>query len=348
MIRNNKALWNSPMMKAIRQEPPDRMPVWLMRQAGRYMAEYRAVRESCSFLDLCRNPKLCAEVMRTAVEKLDVDAAIIFSDLLLILEPMGFGLEFRAGDGPIIHGAVREEKDLLRIRELEDLSALSYTFETIAETRRQVDPEKPIIGFTGAPFTLAGYAIEGGSSRNFLKTKTLMYSSPSVWKELMGRIARSAARYLNGQIAAGADIVQIFDSWAGHLGVEDYRRYVLPYTKEMIDQITPDVPVIHFGTGNPELLPLQAEAGGSVIGVDWRIPLNDAWEKIGKDRVLQGNLDPAVLLASPDVIRSEVRRIKKDVAGRPGFIFNLGHGIHKETPVENVIALVKEIHKNEI
>lgn len=334
-------------MKAIRHEPSDRMPVWLMRQAGRYMAEYRAVRERCSFLDLCRNPELCAEVMQTAVEKIGVDAAIIFSDLLLVLEPMGFGLEFSPGDGPIIHGPVREENDLLRVRELHDLSPLHYTFETIAATRRRIDPIKPVIGFTGAPFTLAGYVIEGGSSRNFLRTKTLMYSQPAVWNELMGRIARSAARYLNGQIAAGADLVQIFDSWVGHLGVEDYRRFVLPHTKEMIDRITPGVPVIHFGTGNPELLPLQAEAGGSVIGVDWRIPLIEAWKKIGEDRTIQGNLDPAVLLASPEVIRSEVRRIKNEVGGRPGFIFNLGHGIHKETPVENVITLVKEIHQND-
>ncbi len=347
-MTNKPTSWhNSPIMKALRLEPTDHPPIWLMRQAGRYMAEYRAVREKISFLDLCRSPKLSAEVMASAVEKLGVDAAIIFSDLLVILEPMGFDLEFTPGDGPVLHRPVRVRDDLKRVSELEDLSPLNYVFETVAETRKRISSDLPVIGFAGAPFTLAGYAIEGGSSRNFDRTKTLMRTDPDLWHELLERIARSAARYLNGQIAAGAQIVQIFDSWVGTLGAEDYRNYVLPHSRSMIQRITPGTPIIHFGTGNPELLALFAEAGGDAIGVDWRIPLNDAWKKIGYNRAIQGNLDPSVLLADQKTIRTEARRICRLSEGRPGFIFNLGHGIIKETPVENVKFLVDEIHRFE-
>ncbi|MDO4587683.1 MAG: uroporphyrinogen decarboxylase [Planctomycetia bacterium] len=335
---------NSLIMRTIRREPIERTPVWLMRQAGRYMAEYRAVREKTSFLELCKNPQLCAEVMQTAVEKIGVDAAIIFSDLLLILEPMGFELDFLSSNAPVIHGRFENENDLDRIIELDDLSALDFVFETVQETRKHIDASKPIIGFAGAPFTLASYAIEGGSSRTFERTKTLMYSNPSVWNELMGRISRSVARYLNEQIRSGAQIVQLFDSWVGCLSVEDYHRFVYPHTKSLIEMIQPGAPVIHFGTGNPSLLEEFADAGGDIIGVDWRIPIDVAWNRIGIQRSIQGNLDPAVLLTNPDIIRRESHRILKLVAGRPGFIFNLGHGILRQTPVENVIALVEAVH----
>lgn len=344
-MKNAPAPWhNSPIMKALRREQTDHPPIWLMRQAGRYMPEYRAVREKVGFLELCRSPHLAAEVMATAVEKIGVDAAIIFSDLLPILEPMGFDLEFSSGDGPIIHNPLRSPKDLARIDLRNGLSALDFVFETVRETRKMISPEKPVIGFAGAPFTLAGYAIEGGSSKNFDQTKTLMRTSPDLWNEFLDKIAQFSAAYLNEQIKAGAQIVQIFDSWIGILGVEDYQRFVFPHVQKMIQSLIPGIPVIYFGTGNPELLPLFAMANPTAVGVDWRIPLDQAWEKIGHDRVIQGNLDPSVLLADEKTIRSEARRICRLAGNRPGFIFNLGHGIIKNTPVENVKILVDEVH----
>ena len=238
-------------MRACRGLPTPFTPVWLMRQAGRYMAEYREVRAKTTFLELCRNPALCSEVMCTAVDKLKVDAAIIFSDLLPLLEPMGMELEFTPGDGPQIHNPMRDGGDVDRFLELESVDALGYVFETVAQTRRDLPSHIPLIGFAGAPFTLASYAIEGGSSRNFLHTKTLMHRQPDAWAEIMGRLARSIARYLNAQIAAGAQAVQIFDSWVGCLGPDDYRRFVMPYVHEVIEAVDASAPVIHFGTGNP-------------------------------------------------------------------------------------------------
>lgn len=333
---------NALLLKALRREPLERPPVWLMRQAGRYMAEYRAVREGVSFLELCKRPKLCADVMKTAVERIGVDAAIIFSDLLPILEPLGFELSFLPGDGPKIANPFREPGDLARVRELTDPAPLDFVYETVAETRKAVAP-LPVIGFAGAPFTLAGYAIEGGTSRNFLRTKTFMYNYPDAWRELLGRLARSAARYLNAQIAAGAHVVQIFDSWVGCLGVDGFRRFVLPALQELRAMLTPGTPAIYFGTGNPALLSSFADVGTECVGVDWRIPIADAWDAVGRGRAIQGNLDPTVLLASPDVVRREANRILDAVGAKPGFIFNLGHGIHKETPVENVITLVETV-----
>ncbi len=330
------------LLQALRREKVDRPPIWLMRQAGRYMAEYRAIREGVSFLELCKRPQLCAEVMQTAVERIGVDAAIIFSDLLPILEPIGFDLSFSAGDGPVIANPFREKNDLERVKELIDVSSLDFVYQTVEETRRAVSP-LPVIGFAGAPFTLAGYAIEGGTSRLFLKTKALMRNQPDVWRELLSRLARSSARYLNAQIASGAQVVQIFDSWVGCLGVDDFRRFVLPALKELRAMLDPGVPVIYFGTGNPALLPTFAEVGTDCVGVDWRIPIDRAWELVGKDRAIQGNLDPVVLLASPDVIRAEATRILDAVGDQPGFVFNLGHGILKETPVENVSFLVNVV-----
>ncbi len=339
--------YQSDLMKAIRREPVRRIPIWLMRQAGRYMAEYRSVREQYSFLELCRRPQICAEVMSTAVKKLNVDAAIIFSDLLLILEPMGFQLEFSKGDGPVIRSPYQDPGDWRHVQELEKTDALNYVFDTVAKTREIIDPAIPVIGFVGAPFTLVGYMLEGGSSRNFLKTKRFMYTETEIWHDIMAKTARSAARYLNEQITAGAQVVQIFDSWVGILGVEDYRRFVLPHVKTLIQMITSGTPIIYFGTGNPELLPVMAEAGDCVLGVDWRIPLDFAWKKVGENRVLQGNMDPALLLTREDIIRKEARRIINLVRNRPGFIFNLGHGILQETPISHVQTLVDEVHRTD-
>jgi uroporphyrinogen decarboxylase len=342
----SEAAWyNSPFMKACRREPTEVTPIWLMRQAGRYMAEYRAVREKVSFLDLCKDPALCSEVMCTAVRRLGVDAAIIFSDLLPILEPMGLDLEFAPGGGPIIHNPVREPADVDRVVELESVESLHFVMETVRQTRNDLPAELPVIGFAGAPFTLASYTIEGGGSRNYLHTKTLMYRDPGAWRALMERLSRAIQRYLNAQIAAGAQCVQLFDSWVGCLGTDDYRQYVLPHVQQIIRGITPGVPVINFATGNTALLPLLAEAGGAVIGVDWRTRLDDAWRVVGHDRAVQGNLDPCVLLADPQEIRRRAAAILEMVDGRPGHIFNLGHGILPQTPVDHAIALVDAVHE---
>lgn len=335
----------SPLMKAVRREPVERVPIWLMRQAGRYMAEYRAVRERTSFLELCKNPALSAEVMLVAVERLGVDAAIIFADLLPILEPMGFDLEFSAGGGPVIHNPLREAGDVDRVAELDDLARLDFVFETVRLTRQGLPERLPVIGFAGAPFTLASYAIEGGSSRSFRLTKTFMYRDPGAWHALLARLARAVTAYLNAQAAAGAQIVQLFDSWVGCLGPDDYARFVLPHVRAIADGLTPGVPLIHFGTGNPALLPWMRKAGGDVIGVDWRIRLDDAWQAVGHDVAIQGNLDPLVLLAEPAEIRRRAAEVLAQAGGRCGHIFNLGHGILPQTPVENAIALVDAVHE---
>ncbi len=337
--------YDSPFMRACRREPTDYTPVWLMRQAGRYMAEYRQVRAQTTFLELCKNPQLCSEVMVTAVRRLGVDAAIIFSDLLPILEPMGLELEFAHGEGPVIHNPVREPLDVDRVLELESIDSLDFVMETVRQTRCDLPDEIPLIGFAGAPFTLASYTIEGGSSRNYLHTKTLMYRDCGAWQTLMELFVRAITRYLNAQIAAGAQCVQLFDSWVGCLGPDDYRRYVLPYVKQIIAGLTPGIPVINFATGNPALLPQLAEAGSAVVGVDWRVRLDDAWQTIGHHKAIQGNLDPTVLLADPAMIRTRAREVLQQAAGRPGHIFNLGHGVLQQTPVEHAIALVDAVHE---
>ncbi|HEV3023097.1 MAG TPA: uroporphyrinogen decarboxylase [Pirellulales bacterium] len=345
-VDSGKAAWHDgPFMRACRREPCDRVPIWLMRQAGRYMREYRQVREKTTFLDLCKNPALAAEVMIAAVARLGVDAAIIFSDLLPMLEPMGIELEFSQGEGPVIHNPLREAADVERLRELEDVERLEFVFETVRLTRAGVASEIPVIGFAGAPFTLASYIVEGGASRNYLHTKTLMYRDEAAWHALMARLARAITRYLNAQIAAGAQAVQLFDSWVGCLGPDDYRNYVLPHSRAIVDGLSAGAALIHFATGNPALLPLMAEAGGAVIGIDWRIRLDDAWRTVGYDKAVQGNLDPMVLLAQPGEIRRRARAVLQQAGGRPGHIFNLGHGIVPQTPLENVIALVEAVHE---
>lgn len=345
MAPQDPAWHDGPFMKAARREPVERVPVWLMRQAGRYLAGYRAIRRKMSFLELCRRPDLCAEVMLAAVEQLGVDAAILFSDLLLILEPMGLRLEFAAGEGPVIHNPIRGPEDVDRLRELESVEPLDYVVEAVRRTREGLAEALPLIGFAGAPFTLASYAIEGGASRHYLHAKSLMYADAGAFDAVMARLARAVAQYLNAQIDAGAQAVQLFDSWVGCLGPDDYRRFVLPHTRWVIGHLRPGVPVIHFATGNPALLPLLREAGGDVIGVDWRVRLDDAWRAIGHDKAVQGNLDPAVLLSGPAEIRRRVQKVLDQAGGRPGHIFNLGHGVLPQTPVENAITLVESVHE---
>lgn len=341
----NAPWYDSPFMKACRGEPTEVTPVWMMRQAGRYMSEYREVRAKVSFLELCANPQLCSEVMCTAVNRLGVDAAIIFSDLLPILVPMGCDLEFVKGDGPVIHNPVRTSADVDRIKPLESNEPLQFVMDTVTQTRNDLPADMPLIGFAGAPFTLASYMIEGGASRNYAATKTLMYRDPGAWDQLMQHLSNSISLYLLGQIQAGVQCVQLFDSWAGCLSFEDYLRFAHPYVKRIIASIPSNVPVINFATGNPALLPLLADTRAAVIGIDWRTRLDDAWQTVGYDRAVQGNLDPTVLLTDPTEIRQQAKFVLDQAAGRAGHIFNLGHGILPQTPVENAIALVDAVHE---
>lgn len=308
------------------------------------MREYREVRERTTFLELCKNPALAAEVTVTAVERLGVDAAIIFADILLILEPLGIELEFAKGEGPVIHNPVRKAFDVDRLRELEDPNALEFVYEAITQTRNALKPDVPLIGFCGAPFTLASYMTEGGGSKNYVHTKRLMYDDAGAWHAMMALISRALVKYLNAQIAAGAQAVQLFDSWVGCLSPDDYREFVLPHTKSVIRGVTPGVPVIHFGTGTAALLELMREAGGDVIGLDWRVRLDEGWQRVGHDVAVMGNLDPITLFAKQDVLRAHAIKVLEQAHGRAGHIFNLGHGILPETPVENVIALVEMVH----
>jgi len=337
-------LWDHPMMRACRREPVPYTPIWLMRQAGRYMPEYRRVRDRHGFLEMCRRPELAAEVTVTTVERLGVDAAIIFADILLPLIPMEVGLHFEKGDGPVIDRRIRSAGDLERTPPV-DVAALGFVADAIKLVVAAIGAKTPLIGFAGAPFTLASYLVEGGSSRQYQATKTLMYKQPETWHRLMEMLARVTAAYLNMQIEAGANIVQLFDSWVGSLGPDDYRRFVLPHTASVISQILPGVPVIHFGTITGNLLELMREAGGDVIGLDWRVNLAEAWARLGYGVAVQGNLDPIALFADVPEIRARAGAILDQAGGRPGHIFNLGHGILPETPVDHVIALVDSVHE---
>ena len=332
-------------MRACRRQPVPYTPIWLMRQAGRYMREYREVRAKTTFLELCKTPSLAAEVTVTAAERLGVDAAIIFADILLILEPMGIDLEFTAGEGPVIHNPVRNSADVDRLLEFEDANGLEFVNEAIRQTRGALKPDIPLIGFSGAPFTLASYVTEGGGSKNYVHTKQLMYNDSGAWHAMMALIARGLVKYLNAQIAAGAQAVQLFDSWVGCLSPDDYREFVLPHTRAVIQNITPGVPVIHFGTGTAALLELMREAGGDVIGLDWRVRLDEGWARVGHDVAVMGNLDPVALFAEREVLRAQAKRVLDQAGKRPGHVFNLGHGILPDTPVENVIALVEMVHE---
>ena len=309
------------------------------------MQEYRDLRARVGFLELCKTPALAAEVTVTAAERLGVDAAIIFADILLPLEAMGLQLEFTKGDGPVIHNPVRSAADVKRMVEIEDVSALDFVFEAIRQTRSELRQDLPLIGFAGAPFTLASYIVEGGSSKNYVQTKSLMYNDSGAWHAMMSLISRALVKYLNAQVDAGAQALQLFDSWVGCLSPNDYREYVLPHTRSVIAGISSETPIIHFGTGTGELLKLISEAGGNVIGIDWRVRLAEGWQRIGHDKAVMGNLDPVALFSNPEHLRSQTKSILDQAGGLPGHIFNLGHGILPETPVENVIALVEMVHE---
>src|SRR6266436_6515109 len=341
---------NSLFVRAAKAQPTERTPVWFMRQAGRYMPEYRAVRKQYSLIEICKKPEVAAQVTIEAAEILKVDAAIIFADLLLPLEVMGLPFHFAAGEGPAgsgpkIEKPVRTAEDIARLR-TDRAADLGYVSEAVKLVSKHFGDKLPIIGFCGAPFTLASYMIEGGSSRNYIFTKTMMYSAPKAWSELMGKLVAVTAEYSAEQVSAGADTIQIFDSWVGCLGVEDYRRYVLPHLTELVKRLQKTgVPIIYFGTDSATLLSSMKESGAEVIGLDWRIPLDAGWQSLKNRGAVQGNLDPVLLFADWEELKSRAEDILRRAAGRPGHIFNLGHGILPETPVENVKALARFVEE---
>jgi uroporphyrinogen decarboxylase len=321
-------------------------PVWFMRQAGRYMSDYRALRERYSLLEICRQPDLAVAVTLQPVDVIDVDAAILFSDLLLPFTPLGLEFDFVKGEGPAVDNPVRSAADVDRLRAFEPREALGHVLETIRLLRRELEGRVPLIGFGGAPFTLAAYAIEGGPSTTYSRTKTFMYSEPRAWHRLCERFAGMIADYMTAQIEAGVQAVQIFDSWAGALSRADYREFALPHTRRIFAALADSgVPLIHFGVGTSAILRDLAEAGGDVIGVDWRKPLDEAWAEVGDDRGVQGNLDPALLLGPRDRIFSAAGDVLSRAAGRPGHIFNLGHGVLPTTPLERVQELAQFVHR---
>lgn len=337
---------NDRFLKACRREAVDCTPIWLMRQAGRYMAEYRRLRETYTILEIIKTPELAVEVTMQPINAFDLDAAIIFADILPPLEAMGLSLEFIRGEGPVIHNPLRDLDDVAALRVPDPRESLSFTLEAIRLARGELTDRVPLIGFSGAPFTLASYAIEGGSTRNYKKAKSLMYNQPEAWSQLMDKLATMVGDYLKAQAEAGAQVLQLFDSWVGALGPADYARYVLPYSRRAIQTAqSSGVPVIHFGTGTSGILDLIKEAGGDVIGVDWRINLADAWLQLGDDVAIQGNLDPVVLFGPLRELERHVSEILAQADGRPGHIFNLGHGILPQTPVEHVAALVDMVHE---
>jgi len=337
---------NSLFVRAAKAQPTERTPVWFMRQAGRYMPEYRAVRKRYSLIEICKKPEVAARVTIEAAEILQVDAAIIFADLLLPLEVMGLPFHFAAGEGPKIERPVRTAEDVARLR-TDRAADLGYVSEAVKLVCKHFGDQLPVIGFCGAPFTLASYMIEGGGSRNYIFTKKMMYSAPVTWNELMKKLVAVTAEYSAEQVRAGADTIQIFDSWVGCLSVEDYRRYVLPHVTDLVKRLQKSgAPVIYFGTDSATLLPSMQEAGAEVVGLDWRIPLDAGWQSLGLKGAVQGNLDPVLLFADWKEIKSRAQDILRQAGGRPGHIFNLGHGILPETPVDNVKALCDFIREH--
>ncbi len=333
-------------LRACRRLPVDATPVWFMRQAGRYMPEYRAIRARHTLLEIVERPQLAAEVTLQPVEAHRVDAAILFADILLPVVPMGLSLEFVKGKGPVIREPVRSAAAVDALREPRTESDLGHVLEAIRLVRQALPESVPLIGFSGAPFTVAAYMIEGGASRNFIHAKTLMYSQPQAWHALMGKLAAALGEYLQAQAQAGAQALQVFDSWVGALSPADYRRYARPYTEMVLAAAAgTGVPVIHFGTGTATLLEDMASAGGDVVGLDWRVPLERGWARLGPDKAVQGNLDPVSLFAPLPELRGRVQDVLERAAGRPGHIFNLGHGILPETPVANVRAVVDMVHE---
>jgi len=340
---------SAPFLRACRLLPNDRTPVWFMRQAGRFLPEYRAIREQHLLLEICGQPDLAAQVALLPVQQLGVDAAILFADILLPLIPMGIELEFSAGEGPVIHNPVRSSQDIARLRAFQPEQELAHVMEAIRILRGELPSDVPLIGFAGAPFTVASYLVEGGASRNFLATKSLMLSEPKHWHTMMEKLSDVIAAYLVGQVRAGAQAIQLFDTWVGVLSPEDYRQFVEPYSAAILRSVAETgVPTIHFGTGTGSLLERMHAAGGDVIGLDWRTPLDQAWERLGPVVALQGNLDPAALLAPLPVLERRVLEVLSRAGGRPGHIFNVGHGIFPQTPVENARAVVEFVHTHQI
>ena len=337
---------NDIFLKAIRREKTGRTPVWFMRQAGRYMRAYRAVRERFSLMEMFKNPDLSAEITLQPVRVFPLDAAIIFADILLPLEGMGIGFEFQEKHGPVIKNPVRDASDIKSLRAADPEESLGFVLESLRLVRSELDGKTPLIGFAGAPFTLAGYAIEGGSSPNHFHTKQLMYHEPEAWNLLMEKLCDTLIPFLKAQVKAGAQVIQLFDSWVGCLSPSDYRRYVLPYSRRIFTELESDgIPSIHFGTATAGLLPLMAEAGGNVIGVDWRVSLDTAWNAVGASRGIQGNLDPAALFAPIETLKFKAAEVLGEAAGRPGHIFNLGHGLLPTTPEDTVKALIDFVHE---
>ena len=332
-------------MKACRCEPVDCTPVWFMRQAGRYMAEYLKLREKHALVDLCTNPELAMEVTLQPLQRFDLDAAIIFADILLPLKSLGVDFEFVKGEGPVIQDPIRAPESVHRLGVGDPEQDLAYVYEAIRLVRAELDPHIALIGFAGAPFTVASYIIEGGHSRHFLPTKLLMFNHPEAWHALMETVTEVMSRYLCAQVEAGAQAIQLFDSWVGCLQAEDYRRYVLPYSEKIFESLAKySVPLIHFGTGTATLLELMKEAGGTVIGIDWRIHLGDAWQRLGNGVAIQGNLDPIAMVGDRGQLEERVDQVLHQAQNRPGHIFNLGHGILPQTPAENVEAVVHWVH----
>ncbi len=352
MITIEQSLYDSRFLKACRGEPVDATPIWLMRQAGRYMKEYQQVRSKHPFIELCTNPELACQVTYEAWERLGVDAAILFADLLPILQPMGFELEYVEKRGPVIHNPLRESQDLERVKTHNAEETMEFTGQAVAMIRKALPNTIPLIGFAGLPFTLAAYAIEGGGSKNYQHTKTFMYRDFGAWNALLEKIVVTVLDYAKMQIKSGCQAFQLFDSWIACLSPEDYRDYVLPHTKRLIQEIkafirsecSQDLPVIHFGTGSAPLAEAMHEAGADVLGVDWRTSLSQTWTKLGL-KSIQGNLDPLSLFAPRDLLLKKAQAILDEVDSRPGHIFNLGHGILPGTPVENVCALVDYVHE---
>lgn len=336
-------MFNDLFLRACRLEETERTPVWLMRQAGRYMKEYQDLRKKHGFVGMYKKPEVAVEVTLQPVRALGVDAAILFSDILVPVEAMGIDVKFVEGEGPVLRTKSRKRADVDSWRVPDPDTHVPFVFEAIKLLRKRL--EVPLIGFSGAPFTLASYVIEGGGSRDYIKTKSMMYNEPALWKAIMDKLTKTVASYVKAQVDAGVHALQIFDSWAGCLAPADYKRFVQPYTKKVIDSIKGEVPVIHFGTSTASLLELMREAGGDVIGVDWRINLDDAWSRIGYDRGIQGNLDPVALYGPQKEIAKRVKDILERAGGRPGHVFNLGHGILPSTPVENVKHMVKAVKK---
>jgi uroporphyrinogen decarboxylase len=325
--------------------PVESTPIWLMRQAGRYMQEYRSLRQKYSMLELCRTPELAAEVTMQPISRFDLDAAIIFADILLPLPALGVNFHFAKGEGPVVERPLSESRDVDRLQVDEAEERLSFVYEAIGMVRERLDRRLALIGFAGAPFTVASYMIEGGHSRHFVKTKLFMYEQAEAWHKLMTCLSQVTVRYLLRQVEAGADMLQLFDSWVGCLGREDYRQYVLPYSRTIIQTVrTAGIPVVLFGTGTASLLDLMLEAGPDVVGIDWRVDLADAWKLLGADTVLQGNLDPVVLLGPASGLADRVAKILEQAGGRP-HIFNLGHGILPETPPENVDLVIRQVRE---